>query len=140
MAASGLKVEVTDSDINRYRPTIIIADDNMTGSTGYQRAMWEMTRNNAEGKRITVTVQGWFNLNGELWQPNQLVSIHAPALNIHQQERLIVDCRYTLDEEGTITEMTLIHRDAFNEPAEPIKTAKKSTTDNAQEYTFNVED
>lgn len=145
MAASGLKVEVTDNEIGRYRPMLIIADDNMTGTTGYQRAMWEMKRNNAEGKRSTVTVQGWQKPDGSLWLPNELVILDAPELGIEREERLIVDCRYTLDENGTKTQMTLMHRDAFDEPPEALneqggkgkkgKGAKKSGKDNTKEYT-----
>ncbi len=141
MSASGLKVEVKDSKITRYRPVVIIADDNMTGSTGYQRAMWEMSRNNAEAKRSTAIVQGWFKADGTLWQPNELITLNAAHLGADKEERLIVDCRYTLDENGTRTEMSLMHRDAFDEPPEALhssnkKTAKKSDKDNVKEYTF----
>lgn len=143
MSASGLKVEVHDSEVTRYRPIVIIADDNMTGATGYQRAMWEMTRNNAEAKRTTAVVQGWFKPDGTLWLPNELVMIDAPALGINKEERLIVDCRYTLDENGTRTEMTLMHRHAFDEPPETLKDkssskkkAKKSSSDNIPELSL----
>ena len=118
MSASGLKVEVNDEAINRYRPMIIIADDNMTGTSGYQRADWERKRRQAEGQKATARVQGWFKPDGTLWLPNELVVLDAPQFGIHKAERLIVDCTYTLDEKGTITEMTLMHRDAFDEPAD----------------------
>ncbi|MFK3619163.1 phage tail protein [Pasteurella multocida] len=137
MSASGLKVEVKDSEITRYRPMLIISDDNMTGSTGYQRAMWEMQRNNAEGKRSTVTVQGWQKPDGTLWLPNELVTLDAPQIGINKEERLTVDCRYSLDENGTKTKLTLMHREAFNEPPEQInstKSAKKSSKDNVKEF------
>ncbi|HDR1810479.1 TPA: phage baseplate assembly protein [Pasteurella multocida] len=136
MSASGLKVEVKDNEITRYRPMLIIADDNMTGSTGYQRANWEMQRNNAEGKRSTVTVQGWQKPDGTLWLPNELVVLDAPQLGINKEERLIVDCRYSLDENGTKTHITVMHRDAFNEPPEQLKnkSAKKSSKDNVKEF------
>ncbi len=136
MSASGLKVEVKDSEITRYRPMLIIADDNMTGSTGYQRANWEMQRNNAESKRSTVTVQGWQKPDGTLWLPNELVTLDAPQLGINKEERLIVDCRYSLDDSGTKTQLTLMHREAFNEPPEQLKnkSAKKSNKDNVKEF------
>ncbi|MGR6980803.1 phage baseplate assembly protein [Testudinibacter sp. P27/CKL/0425] len=147
MSASGLKVEVKDNEITRYRPVVIIADDNMIGSTGYQRAMWEMSRNNAEAKRSTAIVQGWFKPDGTLWLPNELIVLDAPALGVNKEERLIVDCRYTLDESGTRTEMSLMHRDAFDEPPEALKNtspnkkkAKKSTKDNVKEYTFTPQE
>ena len=129
MSASGLKAEVTDTEITRYRPMLLIADDNMTGSTGYARATWEKQRNNAEGKRS----------NGTLRLPNELVTLHAPQLGINKEERLIVDCRYVLDEGGTKTYITLMHRDAFSEPPEALsgkksKTAKKSDKDKVKEF------
>ncbi len=142
MSASGLKVEVKDSKITRYRPVVIIADDNMTGSTGYQRAMWEMGRNNAEAKRSTAIVQGWFKADSSLWLPNELIVLDAPALGVNKEERLIVDCRYTLDDSGTGTEMTLMHQDAFNEPPAVLKDsskkkAKKSSGDNVPELSLS---
>ena len=142
MSASGLKVEVQDSEINRYRPVVIIADDNMTGTTGYQRAMWEMSRNNAEAKRSTAIVQGWFKADGTLWQPNELITLNAAHLGADKEERLIVDCRYTLDENGTRTEMSLMHRDAFDEPPAVLKDsskkkAKKSSGDNVPELSLS---
>lgn len=139
MSASGLKAEVTDTEITRYRPMLLIADDNMTGSTGYARAMWEKQRNNAEGKRSNVVVQGWQKEDGTLWLPNELVTLHAPQLGINKEERLIVDCRYVLDDGGAKTHITLMHRDAFSEPPEALsgkksKTAKKSDKDKVKEF------
>lgn len=124
MNASGLKVEVADGEINRYRPMVIIADDNMTGSSGYQRGVWEMKRNNAEAKRATATVQGWQKPDGSLWLPNELVVIDAPQLGLNKEVRLIVEVNFTLDENGTMTQLTLMHRDAFDEPAQDLKSKK----------------
>ena len=146
MSASGLKVEVTDSDITRYRPIVIIADDNMTGASGYQRAIWELKRNKAEAQKATVTVQGWQKPDGSLWLPNEIVMLTAPELGFERQARLIVEVNFTLDGNGTRTLLTLMHRDAFDEPAESLdeiqkgktkakKKAKKSGKDNAKEFT-----
>lgn len=124
MSASGLKVDVADPAINRYRPTVLIADENMTGNVGKQRAEWERQRNNAEGQRSTATVQGWTKPDGSLWLPNQIVRLNAPQLGLDGAERLIVECAYTLDENGTKTVLTLVHRDAFDEPPEPLNLDK----------------
>lgn len=144
MSASGLKVEVFDGDITRYRPMVIIADDNMTGTSGYQRAMWELKRNKAEAQKSTVTVQGWQKPDGTLWLPNEVVMLTAPELGFEREARLIVEVNFTLDENGTRTQLTLMHRDAFDEPAEPLensgkkgkkdKKAKKSKKDNVPEF------
>ncbi|MFZ7107914.1 phage baseplate assembly protein [Avibacterium avium] len=145
MSASGLKVEVNDNEITRYRPVVIIADDNMTGSTGYQRAMWELKRNKAEAKKETVTVQGWQKPDGSLWLPNEVVALTAIEFGLEHVERLIVEANFTLDENGTRTVLTLMHRDAFDEPAQELskvqkkgksaKKAKKSKKDNVKEFT-----
>ena len=151
MSASGLKIEVNDQQVSRYRPMVIIADDNLTGTSGYQRAMWEMKRNNAEAKKATAKVQGWQRDDGSLWLPNELVVLDAPDLGIQNEERLIVDVEFNLDDQGgTVTTLTLMHRDAFDEPPEPLdengnggskktkskskKTAKKSDKDNTKEF------
>ncbi|MCW9698207.1 MULTISPECIES: phage baseplate assembly protein [Pasteurellaceae] len=161
MSASGLKVEVADSTVTRYRPMVIIADDNMTGTSGYQRADWERKRRNAEGSKATAQVRGWFKPDGTLWQPNDLIVLDAPLFGINKVERLIIDCTYTLDDGGMLTVMTLMHRDAFDEPADETlddvdstsgkksqksskkkaksKKAKKSDKDNVAEFTGFVD-
>ena len=141
MSASGLKVEVIDPDITRYRPMVIIADDNMTGTSGYQRAMWELKRNKAEAQKSTATVQGWQKPDGSLWLPNEIVWLTAPELGFERQARLIVEVVFTLDENGTRSQLTLMHRDAFDEPEESLdkvqkgKKSKKSKKDNVAEFT-----
>lgn len=143
MSASGLKVEAKDGEITRYRPMVIIAEDNMTGSTGYQRAMWELKRNKAESQREVVTVQGWEKPGGGLWLPNELVRLIAPQLGLDGIQRLIVAVNFTLDNQnGTRTVLTLMHRDAFDEPADSAvngqkknKKATKSKRDNVKEFT-----
>lgn len=143
MSASGLKVEVKDQEINRYRPMVIIADDNMTGTSGYQRAMWELKRNKAEAQKSTATVQGWQKPDGSLWLPNEIVWLTAPELGFKRQARLIVEVVFTLDENGTRSQLTLMHRDAFDEPEESLdkvqkgkksKKSKKSKKDNVAEF------
>ena len=140
MSASGLKVEVIDPDITRYRPMVIIADDNMTGTSGYQRAMWELKRNKAEAQKSTATVQGWQKPDGSLWLPNEIVWLTAPELGFERQARLIVEVVFTLDENGTRSQLTLMHRDSFDEPEESLdkvqkgKKSKKSKKDNVAEF------
>jgi len=82
---------------------------------------------------------GWQKSDGTLWLPNELVTLHAPQLGINKEERLIVDCRYVLDEGGTKTYITLMHRDAFSEPPEALsgknsKASKKSDKDKVKEF------
>lgn len=119
-----IKADISDPIITRYRPTIIVADDNMQGDTGTKRAVWERNRNHAESTKITCLVQGWFKDDGKLWQVNEVVRIVATSLNL-STDLLITECTYTLDENGALTQLVLMHRDAMT--AEPISLKQKST-------------
>lgn len=125
MESSGLKIEVVDNDITRYRPMVIIADDNMTGASGYQRAMWELKRNKAEAQKAIVTIQGWQKPDGSLWLPNEIVMLTAFELGFEREARLIVEVNFILDENGTRTQLTLMHRDAFDEPPESLERVQR---------------
>ncbi|SPD73835.1 Mu-like prophage tail protein gpP (fragment) [uncultured Desulfobacterium sp.] len=58
-----------------------------------------------------VTVQGWRHKTG-LWEPNKLVRVVSRSLNL-DGELLIVSATYGLDEGGTITDLDLCDRRAF---------------------------
>ena len=85
-------------------------------------------------------MQGWQKPDGSLWLPNEIVWLTAPELGFERQARLIVEVVFTLDENGTRSQLTLMHRDAFDEPEESLdkvqkgKKSKKSKKDNVAEF------
>lgn len=115
-AAAQLKASAKDDEINRYRPLIVMAEHGTSAKALGQRAQWETLVRMGRGKRGKCTVVGWRTgpdgASGPLWQPNTLVHIDSPRMNL-QREMLIVGCAYTLSEQGTTTELTFARREAF---------------------------
>lgn len=111
-AAASPGAEVADPAIHRYRPLVLLAEDNATPGSLNQRMTFERNVRAGRGRRIVVTVQGWTQ-DGQLWQPNQRVHIKEPRLNV-DGELLIVSVTYTLDEGGTRTQLTLADPAAYD--------------------------
>ncbi len=113
ISASQVTGHATDSTINRYRPLIVIAEDNGSPATLAQRAQWEAVVRMGRGNRGTISVQGWREqAGGDLWQPNRLVRVRSPMLSV-DADMLIAGCSYLLDDRGTRTELTICRREAF---------------------------
>ncbi|MCP1375397.1 phage baseplate assembly protein [Dyella lutea] len=104
-----------DSAVGRYRPTIILAEDQANAGTCKTRAEWQRTVSAARGSLVVYTVNGW-RANGALWQPNTLVQVVDSYLGVNEQ-RLISQVDFTLDEQGERTELTVVGRHAYD----PIK-------------------
>ena len=111
---SGPSGEVTDSGVTRYRPLIVLAEDQGDGITFKQRAEWERNVRQGQSKVLRVTVQGWRERGdkGELWEPNKLVRVTAPWLWI-DEDLLISGVTYSLSERGTLTDIELTDPKAF---------------------------
>lgn len=103
-----------DEAITRYRPRIILADDHGNKTRFRDRAEWERNVRMGRGLRGSITVQGWRDDQGKLWQPNTLVTVTSPLLYLRDAQMLIVGCLYTLDESGTRTALSIARREAFD--------------------------
>lgn len=110
--ATEMKAESVDAAIDRYRPLIVLAEDQGIGNKLSQRAEWERSVRMGRGCRATITVAGWRNSSGRLWKPNTLVHVRSPYLGL-DNDLLVVSVDYMLDENGTRTELSLARREAF---------------------------
>lgn len=125
--STAIYMDTKDSEINRYRPTILLADDNMTKAKGTARAAWEQKRTMAHGTKASVTLQGWFQSSGQLWQTNNMVQLYAQSAGYVDEPLLIVSVNFVLDNDGgTLTRLELMPREGFTEPAEPEVKGKHS--------------
>lgn len=106
------QAEIGDASITRYRPLIVLAEDQGTGATLGQRAQWERNVRMGRGSRATVTVQGWAH-EGNLWKPNTMVHLHSPMLYA-DADLLIASVAFMLDEQGMRSELQLVRREAFD--------------------------
>lgn len=111
--AAQVSASAKDDVISRYRPLVVLAEEHGDGVSASQRATWERNVRMGRGNRGTITVQGWRQPGGSLWQPNALVRVRSPLLWL-DADMLIVGCTWTLDERGTQTELSIARREAFD--------------------------
>lgn len=111
-AAAGPSGNATDSVITRYRPMVVLAEDQGHIASLAQRAEWEKNVRIGRANRATITVQGWAHADG-LWRPNNLVRLRSPLLYA-DIDLLIAQVTYRLDSGGTSTELELCRPEAFD--------------------------
>jgi prophage tail gpP-like protein len=107
-----VSASVKDAASTRYRPLIIMGEDQGGHATLKQRAEWERNVRAGRATRATVTVQGW-QANGQLWQPNTVVRLRSPLLAA-DLDVLIVSVGFSLDDQGTFTRLECAQPQAFD--------------------------
>lgn len=120
-----------DEGVSRYRPMVLIGEDNLDNSKAAQRADWEMRRRRARSQAVEVTVQGW-NMPGsrQLWPINKQVRITDPWLGLDGVLLLITAGTFTKNSDGTRTRLSLMPREGFEvEPITPKKAKKKKANE-----------
>ena len=126
---------VENEAIDRYRPLIIVAEDQATDDRCLQRAQWEAGTREAKSKRIQVSVQGWRQSNGSIWEINTLVHMRCPWVK-EDQVMLISAIEFNLDDAGgTVCNMTIFPPEAYDVlPAipKPDKHSGQSAVSKAQ--------
>lgn len=128
-AAAPASGRMTDAEITRYRPLVIVSESEASAQTPAMRAAWEATVRAARSVRLNVVVQGWRQAlpgqnGGPLWVPNQLVQVVSPTLDIDEW-MLVVSCQYELSGSGTTCQLTLGRPDAYKLLPEIPKGNKK---------------
>lgn len=123
-AACSIKKSTTDAAVERYRPLIISAENEDSGTELQERVDWE--RNVRAGRSMTITykVLGWEHETG-LWEPNVLVPVRDKRNRI-DQELLIVSATQVRDQNGKTTDLELGLPEAFTvQPLPPPKQKEK---------------
>lgn len=112
--ASRPKASIHDGAVGRYRPLLIVNDDEGAPGSLQQRARLEASTRAGRGQRVTARVRGWRDEKlGELYVPNRLVPVYAPEIGI-EGELLIYSVSYRRDaKDGTQTVLSLAPKEAF---------------------------
>jgi len=103
---------VRDTGITRYRPKVIIAEQQADDGNARKRADWEMRRRFARAHECTIEVVGWRQRDGTLWQPNMMVDIEMPWLSL-ERDMMISAVDYNYSEDGETCTFTCTLQDAF---------------------------
>ena len=102
-----------DPGVKRYRPLLLTAEGQADSARCQERAAWEGTTRYGKAIQASVTVPGWRQESGDLWDINTLVRLESPMLKLNET-LLISELTYTLDESGgEVTTLGLTRPEAF---------------------------
>lgn len=82
-----------------------------------------MGRRAGRSRIVRVTVDNWHDVEGNLWEPNMLVSVVLPTVKIKSEQMLITEVTFHFSEAGTHADLTLMSPEAFS--PEPILLQKE---------------
>lgn len=121
-AAAHVKSTATDAGVGRYRPLLIVAEEQADKASLAKRAAWESKVRAARGSGVQVSTTGWFageRGNGPRWKAGARALCKAPTLQV-DGEYLVERVRFIRNaEDGTRSELTLVPPDAWTQLAEP---------------------
>jgi len=121
-AVAHVKAAAQDAGIARYRPLLILAEEQSDTASLRKRAAWEAQTRAARGQQRRVTVPGWFagnNIASPAWRPGARAYVSIPWCKVNgtlliERVRLVRDA-----EGGTTSELTLVPPEAWAKLAEP---------------------
>jgi prophage tail gpP-like protein len=116
-AAKGAAV-VTDAQVQRYRPLIVLGESQEGKQALRHRAQWERNVRAGRSKRCTYTLAGFRDGQGDLWYPNTNVPVKDDLLNI--DDTLLIT-RVTFMQSGTTGHagLELCNKAAFDPLLDP---------------------
>lgn len=104
--------KATDEGVSRFRPKVIVAENSINNGSAIDRARYEANIGAAKASEVTITVQGWFESDGSIWDVNKIVAVDSGFLGV-RQDMLIEKVTYNKNNNGTTCELGLIRSDAF---------------------------
>jgi len=102
-----------DPLVTRYRPLVIIAEEQADAGGTASRAKFAATVRAARSQTGKLTTPGARNAGGALWAPNALVTVNAPDMGL-QGDLMINEVRYRDSEEGTLSEISVVRPEAYS--------------------------
>ncbi len=118
------KATAKDDGVTRYRPLIIVAENQGDSTELERRATWERNVRAGRARRLKYTLRGWRAPNDELWQPNVLVRVVDDWARV-DDELLVVSTELVRDESGQRSTLELTSPAAFDVLALPPKRKNK---------------
>lgn len=122
-----VQAKATDAGVTRPRRLVLEVDGSATATQARERVQWEAAVRAARSLKISVTVQGWTDDTGSLWQTNRLISLSAPRAGV-QGTFLIAGVQFSLSSSGTTTVLDLRRSDAFLTKEEIAKKKRDEKT------------
>jgi len=127
---------VEDAQVPRYRPRIVLAEDQATEAACLERAQWEQNIRWGRSQAFTYSVAGWTHREG-LWAPNTRVRVQDDLIGI-DSDLLISTVTYSLSSGGgMVTTLELVPHEAFSaEPVQPRRQRPGNQADSSIQWDF----
>ncbi|VVT53890.1 FIG003269: Prophage tail protein [Kosakonia radicincitans] len=104
-----------DAASMRYRKRIILVESTMLAKDRAQNCIdWEMNRRYGRSQQLNVTIDSWRDSAEKLWEPNTLIPVNLPTLQLENTELLIAEVTFLRDERGTHAQLSLMPPAAFS--------------------------
>jgi prophage tail gpP-like protein len=103
----------TDPQVSRYRPLVIVADFNGPEESWQRRATWEMAVRAGRAYREDITVKGWRDAKGSLWQPNGTTRVDDGWVGFGDT-LVIAGVKFAISDKGALTTLSVTRRQAFD--------------------------
>jgi len=124
---SAVTAQATDAAVTRYRPLMILSEDQATTGSAKTRAQFAATVRAGRGQTGKLTVSGARDAAGKLWAPNYLIPVAAGDLGLISN-LLINETKTKVSDAGTQTEIHVVRPEAYS--LGEIKGASLSRLDN----------
>lgn len=112
-SAPGIEAIAEDPDVPRFRPRVLRAEGQGGVADARARAKWAASTARGLALQATVTVAGWRQPDGRLWQANELAKVVIPYLRL-DHEMIIMEITYLLSPStGRTTELVLCPPEAL---------------------------
>jgi prophage tail gpP-like protein len=101
----------SDPSMTRKRIRVVTPPEEVSKQQARKRAQWHRDRAAGAGTSAQVTVKGWRDAAGKLWQPGWLIPVHVADLDL-AQEMMIESVSYEQSDadagDGTKTTLNLV--------------------------------
>ncbi|MGH1542353.1 MAG: phage baseplate assembly protein [Arenicella sp.] len=115
LEAAQVFAEVNDAEIKRFRPLIVRSEGNTTPAEAERRAIFQRNRSIGESINVSMSIDGFHNIKGELWEPNKLIWVSDEILGI-EHELLLHTVTFEKSESGSISHLEFSLKTAFELP------------------------
>lgn len=119
--------QATDSNITRFRPMVLIDENNSANGTAEKRAQWEASFRAAKSNSAEVEVVGWKTQDNNIWQINRIVKVKCPFIGLANNNMLIDAIAFNKSKSaGTTCSLSLTSPQAYV----PRPTVEKDASSN----------
>jgi prophage tail gpP-like protein len=97
----------TDDAVGRYRPSVVVIDEDTDATRAQNRAEWRLAREAGHALKAHIEVQGFHDEGGQLWAPGNLTYVDSPFLDV-QQDMAIERVEFSQSrQQGSIAHLSL---------------------------------